>query len=286
MRPLTIFYILVVYVLLQLTWWAILLLQLAGPRWPMIAGEGFVFITLLLFGAYRMRMAFNKERMVNRQQQNFLLSVTHELKSPLASIKLYLQTILKRDLDKEKQRSFLENSLQDIERLDDLVENMLLASKIENGSYSYPKSMFSLSDLVWSLTERLEATTQRKREIRTDIQEHVELNGDRFAIGSMVNNLLENAVKYSPAGSEIRVELHEASTGIVLRISDQGEGIPDEEKRKIFEKFYRSGDEHIRKTKGTGLGLFIVKEVADNHGAQVRVKNNKPSGCIFEIIFN
>src|SRR5690606_19168456 len=110
MRPLTIFYILVFYVIAQLFWWAVLLISFEPSRKWMIIGEGIVFLSLLGVGAYMLHKAFNRERRMNMQKKNFLLSVTHELKSPLASIKLYLQTLIKRELDVETQRSFIRKS--------------------------------------------------------------------------------------------------------------------------------------------------------------------------------
>ena len=144
-RPLIIFYCLVTYAVLQLIWWGRLLLDAKPNSKGMIVGETAVFVFIFFVGAYYLHKALNKERNMHVQQRNFLLSVTHELKSPLASIKLYLQTILKRNLEWEQQKSFISNSLKDIERLDDLVENMLIATKIESNSYTYPKENFTFS---------------------------------------------------------------------------------------------------------------------------------------------
>jgi two-component system phosphate regulon sensor histidine kinase PhoR len=286
MRPLTIFYFLVFYVLSQLFWWAVLLIELDPSRKWMVIGEGLVFLSLMSFGAYRLNRAFNKDRKMNMQKRNFLLSVTHELKSPLASIKLYLQTIQKRELDKETQASFISKSLLDIERLDDMVENVLLASKIENNSYSFPKEELDLSELVTKIVSRLQIHVCSKDNIVTKIEPNVFITGDRFALTSVVTNLIENAVKYSKDCLPLQVNLERKSNGkVCLQVADLGIGIPDEEKPKIFNKFYRVGSEDTRKTKGTGLGLFIVKQVLENHQAQIKVKNNTPRGTIFEVTF-
>ncbi len=286
MKSITLFYLLVAYIFIQFCWWAYLLISLQHERWQMIIGEGIVFFFLLCFGAYLLQSAIKKEIRMNKQQKNFLLSVTHELKSPLASIKLYLQTILKHDLDKEKQRSFLLNSLNDIERLDDLAEKMLLATKIENRSYSFPKAEFNFSEMTGSLVDRLQLMNEHQHTFDVCIAENIYIRGDRFALASLVNNLLENAIKYSNEHSIIGIELKEEEGQIHLFVSDEGKGISENERRHIFEKFYRSGDEYTRTTKGTGLGLFIVKQVADNHRAQIQILNNKPQGTVFHIIFN
>ncbi len=284
-KPVTIFYILLVYAFAELIWWGYLLVKTEPDRLNMILGEGSMFVVIMAVGALYFHRLLRKERAMHRQQRNFLLSVTHELKSPLASIKLYLQTILKHDLDKERREKFIQSSISDIGRLDDLVENMLLASKIENRSYTFPKEEFDLSSLVSSLTERLVITVQGKREIDTAIDLGIEYNGDRFSLGAMINNLLENAVKYSDENSSIRISLKNENNRIKFRVCDEGVGIDESEYEKIFSKFYRSGNEMTRRTKGTGLGLFIVRQVVNNHDAFIQISKNSPKGTCFEITF-
>jgi two-component system, OmpR family, phosphate regulon sensor histidine kinase PhoR len=287
MKPLTIFYILVFYVIAQLLWWATIMVHLEPMRTGMVVSEGFVFISLMGFGAYKLHRAINKEKKINAQQKNFLLSVTHELKSPLASIKLYLQTILKRDLDKAQQQNFIGKSLLDIERLADLVENMLLATRIENKSYSFPKEPFNLSKLVEKIVARLQIHVCSAEALITSIEPGVYVNGDDFALSSVITNLVENAVKYSSSCMPIHVSLKRNPQGkAIFTVADLGIGITDDEKPKIFDKFYRIGNEDTRKTKGTGLGLFIVKQVLDHHQASIKVKNNLPNGTIFEVCFS
>lgn len=285
-KSLIIFYSLIIYALAELIWWGILLIQVQPERKAMILGEGAVFLFIFFTGAYYLQKTLRKERNLQEQQKNFLLSVTHELKSPLASIKLYLQTILKRDLDKAQTRGFLNNSLKDIERLDDLVENMLIATRIENHSYSFPKEHFNLSELIESVADRLQKHTCSTQIIKPAIQPNVYITGDKFALTLVVSNLIENAVKYSPPCEEVKVNLGQKDGIISLSVADKGIGIKDEEKTRIFEKFYRVGSEDTRKTKGTGLGLYIVKQVLDKHQAHIKVKNNRPAGSIFEVTFN
>ncbi|MFC5284452.1 sensor histidine kinase [Pedobacter alpinus] len=286
-KPITIFYALAFYVFAQLFWWATLLVELEPARRGMVMGEGFVFLSLMTFGIYKLHQAINKEKKISSQQKNFLLSVTHELKSPLASIKLYLQTINKRELDKEQQRSFITKCLLDVERLDDLVENMLLATKIENKSYSFPKQELNLSEMVEKIVARLQIHVCSKEAIVTSIDPNIYITGDHFSMASVITNLIENAVKYSPDCMPVHIGLHRKENGIVcFNVTDFGIGIPDIEKPKIFNKFYRVGSEDTRKTRGTGLGLFIVKQVLDHHQAQIKVKNNQPKGTVFEVSFN
>jgi signal transduction histidine kinase len=276
----------VLYALAELTWWGYLLIASNAKRMPMILGEGSVFLIILLVGIYFFQRTIKKESEVHQQQQNFLLSVTHELKSPLAAIKLVLQTLVKRDLTKDKRDQLIGNSIEDVGRLDDLVENMLLATRIENNSYSYPKELFDFSELVKSIYDRAIITSENTRNFQQQIEQNISIMGDRFALGSLINNILENAIKYSPNAALVQVQLYQQSNKIFFIVADQGVGIADSERQKIFQKFYRSGNELTRQNKGTGLGLFIVAQVAKNHQAKVVVSNNQPKGTIFEIIFN
>ncbi len=286
-KSILIFYALLVYALLQMFSWGAVVIKADPQRMGMVMGEGSVFLFLLCVAAYFIHASIKKEDKLHERQQNFLMSVTHELKSPLAAIKLSLQTIVKRDLERQVQLSLLNNSLKDIERLDDLVENMLLATKIESRTYSFPKEEFDFSELVSKITDRLQVhSCGNEQLIKTKIANGLKIQGDKFALSSVVTNLVENAVKYSGPCAEIAVELCQIDGKPFLTVSDKGPGIPDAEKMLIFDKFYRVGAENVRKSKGTGLGLFIVKEVLQNHDADISVKDNVPQGAIFEVTFN
>ncbi|MFM6976550.1 MAG: sensor histidine kinase [Sphingobacteriaceae bacterium] len=285
-RAFIIFYLITLYAFAEMMWWGWLLMKAEPDRKGMVLGEAAVFLCLLLIGTFQIRKALRRNEKLQHQQKNFLLSVTHELKSPLASIKLYLQTILKRELDAAQQKAFLANSLKDIERLDDLVENMLLATKIENRSYTFPQDEFNLSELVDKVVDRLQVHSCSSQTIKACITPHMYIKGDQFSITSVITNLIENAIKYSPSCAELHVSLVPKGEQILLEVADHGPGIPDAEKTRIFEKFYRIGNEDTRQTKGTGLGLYIVKKVLEMHQAQVKVSDNQPNGTKFEITFN
>ncbi|NHA04994.1 GHKL domain-containing protein [Mucilaginibacter sp. HC2] len=286
-KPFIIFYALIIYAVSELVWWGYMLMKLQPQRVGMILGEGSMFILILVVGAYSLHASINKERKLQEQKRNFLLSVTHELKSPLASIKILLQTIQKRSLTKEQLLDFVSKSLLDVERLDDMVENMLLASKIDNRSYTFPKNTFNLSVLVDSIVNRLQITKCdcNQQIIDAEIEPKIEITGDKFALTSVVTNLIENAVKYSSPCSAVAVKLFSKDDKVYLEVADQGIGIADNEKTRIFDKFYRVGSEDTRNTKGTGLGLYIVKEVLDKHQASIKVRDNRPAGSVFEVVF-
>jgi signal transduction histidine kinase len=286
-KPFVIFYATIIYALAQLIWWGYRLVMLQPLRIGMVLSEGSMFILVFLLGAYSLHKSINREKKLQEQKKNFLLSVTHELKSPLASIKILLQTIQKRNLTKEQVLDFINKSLLDVERLDDMVENMLLASKIDNRSYSFPKAKFNLSVLVDSIVNRLQISKCdcNQQIINAEIEPKIEITGDKFALTSVVTNLVENAVKYSSPCETVNVKLFEKDGKVYFQVADHGIGIADDEKHRIFDKFYRVGSEDTRNTKGTGLGLYIVKEVLDKHQASIKVKDNRPAGSVFEVVF-
>ncbi|MGJ1204058.1 sensor histidine kinase [Sphingobacterium lactis] len=284
-KALFLFYFLFFYAITQLLWWGFILIKFEPDRKGMIVGEGLIFLLIFVWGALRLKKQVKQEHENNQQQQNFLLAITHELKSPLASVKLYIQTILKRELDREQQKVFLSNSLKDIERLDDLVENVLLTTKLENRSYQLPKEAFDMTELVEQIIDRLQKNACKSQVIKFELDEHIQLNADKFAITNVITNLIENAVKYSPPCATVFVKLKKQENNLLFSVADHGEGIPAEEKKLIFNKFYRVGSEATRKTKGTGLGLYIVKTVLQKHNATIKVKDNTPTGSIFEVIF-
>lgn len=284
-KALFLFYFLFFYAMAQLVWWGYMLITFEPNRKGMIIGEGLIFFLIFIVGAWHLKKHVRREHEINKQQQNFLLAITHELKSPLASVKLYIQTIQKRELNREQQQMFLTNSLKDIERLDYLVENVLLSTKLESRSYQLPKEVFDVTDQVATIVDRLQINTCKTQIIKYEFEDHFKLNADKFAITNVVSNLIENAIKYSPPCAMILVRLKEDGNRLVFSVADHGEGIPADEKKLIFNKFYRVGNESTRKTKGTGLGLYIVRTVLQKHNASIRVFDNTPSGSVFEVTF-
>lgn len=224
-----------------------------------------------------------KDFALARQQQNFLQSITHELKSPIASIRLSLETLKRRKLREDQAAKLTDNAIKDVERLHNLVDNLLLATKIEN-AYSW-----SLNDLdVIELTDRIIAKMQQRYpyvEFKTRYTANqIQIKADKTAFTSLAVNLIENAVKYSPKDrAQIKVTVRKGSKNFDYEVSDHGIGIPQEERNRIFSKFYRIGNENTRKTKGTGLGLHIVHEIVRAHRGYIHVKENQPNGTIFRV---
>lgn len=250
----------------------------------MIIAEGTVFIALLLVGLLRVRKVFFREMELAAQQRNFLLSITHELKSPLSTIKLSLQTMGRRKLEPEQSERLITNSLVDLDRLESLVDNILFAAKIEREEPGLASDDINASDIVRSVAERF---THNKKNITVlhNVQSDVYLNGDMLGFTSVIINLIENAIKYSPENTTVTVNLKEDGQQVLLSIADEGVGIPDIEKKKVFDKFYRVGSEDTRKTKGTGLGLYIVKRMVEIGKGEISIGDNKPCGTVFNLKF-
>jgi two-component system sensor histidine kinase CiaH len=247
-------------------------------------GEGSFFLLFIMVGAVFIYRAVRKQFKVSQQQQNFMMAITHELKTPIAITKLNLETLHKHKLDEEKQRKLLQMTLQETERLNTLANNILISSQLEAGGYNLLKEELDISSLaagcVHDFKNRFPVYTWI-----IDIEDDLALTGDTLLLQIMINNLLENAIKYSPKESTISFTLSKQPHSIVLNVMDEGPGIPDKEKKKIFDRFYRIGNESVRKTKGTGLGLYLCKKIATDHNAIIQVTNNNENGSNFSIHF-
>lgn len=248
----------------------------------MIITEGMVFFAILLLGMFKVHKSFKQEINMARQQKNFLLSITHELKSPLSSIKLMNQTIKKRDLPKNKQVELLDSSLSEVERLENLVENILITAKIDNNQFGFNKEKIDISIICNQMSKNYQ--NRKDIEFSSNIESNIEIIGDKICLNSIISNLIDNAVKYAHQ-QKVSLNLIKENNKAVLEISDTGNGIPDNEKPKVFDKFYRIGNEETRAAKGTGLGLYIVKQLVYYHNAKIFVLNNSPKGTVFKIVF-
>lgn len=249
----------------------------------MIMGEGTAFILLLVFGLLRVRKVFLREMELIEQQRNFLLSITHELKSPLSTVKLSLQTMAKRKLEPEKTEKLIVNSLVDLDRLEGLVDNILFAAKIERDEPGFADDEVSISEIVQMVVDRF-IGNKKKIAIHANLKQDIYMHSDAIGLTSVVINLVENAIKYSDEGTQIKIDLSDNENNVYLNVADEGMGIPDEEKKKVFEKFYRVGNEDTRRTKGTGLGLYIIHRFIKIYQGSIAIEDNSPRGTIFRIV--
>lgn len=249
----------------------------------MILGEGAVFFIILFIAAYWIHRGFKRELILNAQQRNFMLSITHELKSPLAGIRLSTETMLSRVLDQQRQQKLLQNALKDTERLQNLVENILTAAKLENQSMELDLGAIEWSSIIDDISHELIETLGQQRQFALDIEPNIWVRGDRMALISIVTNLVENAIKYTENRGKIAISLKSADNLSQFIVADKGKGIIDAEKSKIFQKFYRIGSEETRRTKGTGLGLFLVDQLVAMHNGKIKITDNIPNGSVFVV---
>jgi signal transduction histidine kinase len=247
--------------------------------------EGVTFMFVIFIGAFFVYRLVSRQLRMQQQQQNFMMAVTHELKTPIAAAMLNLETLQKHKLDEAMQQKLLQTTLQETHRLHSLTTNILVASQLEGDGYPQSVEELDLSQLTIScIDEFRQRFAERRWEMH--IEPDIAVEGDALLLQIMINNLLENACKYSPKTKLITIILERKDNEASLQVKDEGTGIPDEEKKKIFEKFYRIGHEEVRKTKGTGLGLHLCKKIARDHHADINVTNNLPSGSTFTITFH
>jgi two-component system, OmpR family, sensor histidine kinase CiaH len=246
--------------------------------------EGTTFLLLFLTGAIFVYLPVRRQVNLQQQQQNFMMAVTHELKTPISVIKLNLETLQKYQLDEQKQQKIIQAALQETNRLNRLTNNILVSAQLEGSGYRLSKESLDFSELTRKTAEDF-LVRYPERTWDMVIQPGLILSGDELLLQMMENNLLENAIRYSSKESLISVSLQKEGLHLVLTIKDLGIGIPDKEKKKIFQKFYRIGNEATRTTQGSGLGLWLCKKIASDHKAQIRVSDNSPVGTIFAIVF-
>ena len=247
-----------------------------------ILGEAIVFIITLVLGVYLVNRSYRKEVEAARQQRNFLLSITHELKSPLAGIRLALETFQRRELRPEQRARLTDSALGETTRLTSLVEDLLLSAKLDT-KYEPNLEPLDLGALARDWIARMQVKYP-EIEFSLDLEgEEFNVLADHYGLSSVLSNLLENAVKYLGDGRRIELVVCERGDDVNIEVRDDGVGIPDEEKENVLEKFYRVGNEDTRSTKGTGLGLYIVNEVIHAHNGEVSLRDNEPKGTVFEI---
>jgi two-component system, OmpR family, sensor histidine kinase CiaH len=247
-------------------------------------GEGSIFFLLILVGASFVFRSVRRQLRLQQQQQNFMMAVTHELKTPISVARLNLETLQKHNLDPEKQKKLIRMTLEETNRLNSLTNNILVASQLEGRGYKIAKEDLNLSDL---LKDRVQDFRSRfpDRQFNENIVSDIDIKGDALLLQMMINNLIENAIKYSPKEKTVTCHLFRKDGLVHLSVTDEGEGIPGSEKKKIFYKFYRVGNESTRKAQGTGLGLYLCKIIAKDHNGDISVTDNEPMGSNFTIIF-
>jgi K+-sensing histidine kinase KdpD len=313
-RATTIYWFLLVYVLAALIWWFIALnlqnrqmtefkLELVSHRDPdyhskiakiqnernrhtaAYISEGLVFLFVILIGAISLYGAILRQMRIQTQQQNFMMAITHELKTPISITRLNMETLQKYNLDEAKKEKIIKSSLQEINRLNTLTGNILVSAQLESGSYLFNKEEVDFSQVV---SDSIKEYSGRfpNRVLKSELEPDLLTSGDPLLVQILVNNLIENAIKYSPSESPISIILKKQGNQGIFEVRDEGYGIPRKEHKRIFQKFYRVGNENTRTAQGTGLGLYLCRKITQDHNMRLNVTDNSPKGSIFRVSFN
>jgi signal transduction histidine kinase len=253
-------------------------------RIVMIVSEGTFFAVLLFVLVALLVRILRREAELERRHRNFLSAVTHELKSPLASTRLALETVLSGRASGSARERFLANAMRDTERLQDLVQKVLEVTRYDRGGAELRLRETNLSGVVEDVVEDFRRRAHPSGavvEAVIDDDVWVELNEEAFEI--VVSNLLENAIKYGGSAPRIGVTLGHERGRALLEVRDNGPGIPEDELPFVFDRFFRGGDEMTRSTDGTGLGLYLVKQIVKAHRGAVTVVSNDLNGTTFRV---
>ncbi len=294
-KALYVFLAMVVFIFAQAVWWVIFMAQLTGEkvdmarelsgdpefvarihdqeiqRQIMLGFEGTFFLLVFLAGIWLIYRSLVKAEELKFHQQNFLMAVTHELKTPLASMRIYLDTLLSSKIAPEKKEAIVPKLKEDVGRLEKLVEDILEAGRFERSGYKLQGDNFDFSALI---AERARALTnlpsQITKHVESDIEPEIIVWGDQSALRRAIDAIMENSLKYHD-GDRIDVAMTLRADGdkVHLKIADKGVGFDRKEAHALFERFYRAGSEMTRQAQGSGLGLYLCREIIKAHGGTV-----------------
>ncbi len=244
-------------------------LLVGGPDW-LILTEGLLLLTSILVGVYVIFLYWRRQSALVSEQRQFISQVTHELKSPLASLQLHLETLRRHQPSAERQAAFLETMLGDASRLNGLIDNLLSANRVGQKHWLLNLQTIDFSAFVERYFRARQFNLPKAGKLSLEITPGIHVAIDQEAMETVLRNLLENAILYSDDSPEIDVTLSRDAHKCCLALVDHGRGIALDEQKKIFNMFYRSRrkDENIR---GTGLGLFIAQATVRRHHGQIKV---------------
>ncbi len=283
-------------VLVQSVWWIVFMARLADEkvelaelfgadqdyieqlheqeiiRQMMIGSEGVFFLVLVLVGAWLIYRTLKKTEELGYRQQNFLLSVTHELKTPIASMMIYLDSLASPKISEEKKSQIVPHIRDDLKRLEKLVENILEAGRFEKGQFKINNDNFDLVELINDRIEIIKKAHALKNiQINFENKKPARLIGDQQALRGAIDAVLDNAIKYNNENPVVDIKIEEENEMINLVISDNGVGLEKQEQNKIFDRFYRVGSEMNRQKAGSGLGLYLCREIIKAHGGNIEI---------------
>ncbi|RYG43573.1 MAG: HAMP domain-containing histidine kinase [Chitinophagaceae bacterium] len=255
--------------------------QFRERKFAQYTGEGITFLLIIMGAAIFIFRAVRRQFKQGRQQQTFMMAITHELKTPVAVAQLNLETLNKHKLEKPQKEKLLSNTLQEIKRLNLLCNNLLVSSQLEQGGYVYAYEDVNTAEFLEEIVENFNNRFP-SRPIEWKVDESAAICVDLHLMQMAINNVFENAFKYSKG--IIRLSAEKNNSMLMIKILDEGPGIPDEDKKSVFNKYYRLGNEATRTSKGTGLGLFIARRIINAHKGKIFIENNHPQGATFNIV--
>lgn len=289
-RPLFWFYLFVAYIIFQFIWWTVLFIQLISDasltdqeyqgKVIMVLGEGSVFFIILILGIIQVRRTFKKDNALNHLQKNFLLAASHELKTPLTSAKIRLQTLQKHQIEEQQKNKIIHSSINDLNRLGKLVDKIMMAAQLEKQSLSINKEKADIKALIEDRIQFWNELYPKRVLLKNDSD--VTFETDAVAFVSILDNLVENALKYSDKEVTIGIDLRDRK--LHLTVSDQGQGIPKSVQKEIFTMFFRNQNEDTRQVKGAGLGLYIVDNLVKELHGKILIHSSNNKGTTFEVI--
>jgi signal transduction histidine kinase len=283
--PITVAVVMIVLLIALAVGWV--LLNVAGAYnnveratlyWILLSAGSTIFVCILLGIVFYLRLSIQQINL-SRRQSNFIDSVTHELKSPIASLKLYLQTLNRRQVTETQRLEFYRSMLADVERLDRLINHLLEAARLERTTTPVETETISLGSVI---QHAIQAACQRYNVPKDSVTSQIEMLetlGSLPDLNMLIGNIIDNAVKYSSSPPKVEVQLDRIPNRDWwrLRVTDNGPGIPRAYRRKVFGRFYRVGSELERSKPGTGLGLFIVHTLVRRLGGKIQILD-APSG--------
>lgn len=281
--PITLSVVLMVLNITLMVCWIVILAQ--RTLWGSLV-TGTVVFAVMLLGLTFYLVLMIKEVRLNQRQANFVDSVTHELKSPIASLKLYLETLEMRALTEDQRTQFYRVMDHELERLDHLISQLLEVGRLDAiGEQADPEDV-PLVPLLMKCAQSICAHHQRSPDetISFDVQPAV-IHARPLVLESVFRNLLDNAVKYGADPPKVEVQVRVTDRGrVITRVADNGRGVPPELRKRIFGMFFRGGSELTRRQKGTGLGLYIVQTLVRQMKGRISV-HDRPGGpgSVFEV---
>lgn len=300
-------YNLAIFILAQLVWLAVLLLwiywyvsnniifeQVGETISPQIVYDapsvfpfvgGIVLLTGLSVSLVLIFRHLNIQIKLNALYDNFIANVTHELKSPLSSMQLYLETLNSRDVPEEKKKEFYGLMMRDAERLKNLVNSILEVASMDKKKFNKDFEVYKADETIKKIIlESAEQFQLKEDDIKFSGDAGCDILLDRSSIKTVFDNLVDNSIKYSINPLRITVKFKRSSKKAEIEFSDNGIGIPNDQIKKIFQKFHRIYDKDIPNVKGTGLGLYVVREIIKNHKGKITaISEGKGKGSIFKI---